>query len=112
MQIYLSALQLPDVEPDTKNASSDISPMAFAKFGKLDVYWEVYNPYEREDPVAGSLTDDICSVRDDLRRGCHAYEVGFKNDALWQWRFDFRSHWGFHAVDAIRAINQIVLCGP
>ena len=112
MQIYLAAFQLPNVESDTTYTAQKEFHTASAKFGNLDLYWEVFNPYEQTEPVAGLLTDDIFSIREDLSGGCRLYEMGFINDALWQWRFDFRSHWSFHAADAIRAINQIIMDGP
>jgi hypothetical protein len=31
-----------------------------------------------------------------------------RDDFLWQWRFDFRNHWGRHAVSALTAIHHIV----
>jgi uncharacterized protein DUF5063 len=78
--------------------------------GPYALYWDVYDPtkLEPDDPVAGSLADDLADIYRDLQDGLRDWghqDVDRRRNALWQWRFSFESHWGAHAVDAIRAIH-------
>lgn len=70
-------------------------------------YWEIYDPYICDEPVCGSLVDDISSIYNDIRKGILLYEKGFLSDAQWEWKWSFENHWKFHAVDAIRALNSL-----
>lgn len=72
-----------------------------------DVYWEIYDPYICDEPVCGSLKDDINSIYNDIRKGVLAYEAGYQIDAQWEWKWSFENHWKYHAVDAIRALNSL-----
>ena len=78
------------------------------KLGSHCLYWEVYDPREDGDPVAGDLADDLADIYRDVKNGLVAYKDGQINEAVWDWRFTFSSHWGDHLVDALRAIHRIV----
>ncbi|MBQ3552036.1 MAG: DUF5063 domain-containing protein [Clostridia bacterium] len=75
-----------------------------------DAYWEVFDPYsnEEDDPVCGSLKDDINSIYNDVREGIQLFDNGYRSEANWRWKFSFETHWKYHAVDAIRALNSLV----
>lgn len=108
MQIYTAAMHLPNTEPSTwQEAEMSIPPAV--SFGDWDCYWEIYDPFVLEEPVCGSLADDFSSIYCGLSKGIHLYEQGHVTDALWEWRFDFRNHWSFHAVDAIRVLNSLTM---
>ena len=109
MQLYTSALELPGVEPDSAGSDNCVqTPLKFP-FGENDAYWEIDNPFVEDEPVGGSLTDDFQSIYEELKKGIICYEQGFVNDALWTWRFGFRNHWSYHAVDAIRVLNMMIM---
>ena len=102
-----------DLPPgDAKGPDTDDNPPAPANwpgFGDVDVYWEVFDPYEDEPRVAGSLSDDLLDIYVDLRRGLGLYDAGHAGAAAWEWRLHFDQHWGHHAVDALRALHRA--CG-
>jgi hypothetical protein len=111
LDLYTAAVELPHVEPPSGSAEppSPEPPEGWAGFEKLDIYWEVFDPYELAEPVAGSLSDDILDVYRDVLRGLRQWEGGDYAAAVWGWRFSFESHWGDHAVDALRALHRA--CG-
>jgi len=114
-------VRLPSVEPTTANI--DDTPEALAAhteewvklstklrqiFGPLDVYWEVFDPTQKEDPVSCSLAIDIAEIYLDLKGALKLQKSGAAlNDILWEWRFDFHSHWSKHASNALRAMLHI-----
>lgn len=109
LRVYTAALSLPSVEPDDSDgAPSPDVPMDWPGFEDKDVYWEVFDPYKHDDnePVAGSLADDVLDIYGDIRRGLALWEASQTQNAIWEWRFHFDVHWGDHAVDALRALHH------
>lgn len=101
------ACDLPRGDSEGPDASAEVSrPANWPGFGDRDVYWEIFDPYENEPPVCGSLSDDLLDIYSDLRRGLVAYDAGHVGAAVWEWRFHFDHHWGDHAVDALRALQR------
>ena len=112
LALYAAAADLPHVEPiDTGTSPSFPLPENWCGFEGFDSYWEVFDPYDHEDhePVVGSLSDDLLDVYRDIRGGLWSWEKNATANAIWEWRFSFESHWGDHAVDALRAIHRA--CG-
>lgn len=115
------ALRLPQVEPATGGINHTPEGVAAhaeecAKlsrnlqqiFGKLDGYWEIFDPTEEEEPVFGSLSMDIAEICLDLKDALRLQKSGNAlNDIHWEWRFDFRSHWSKHASSALRVLFYI-----
>jgi hypothetical protein len=110
LALYETAAVLPEVEPpDGVNAPrTSARPTQWPGFESSDPYWEVFDPYEKSEPVGGSLTDDLLDIYDDLRRGLALWDADgvTKIAAIWQWRFHFEIHWGDHAIDALRALHR------
>ncbi|HVH47991.1 MAG TPA: DUF5063 domain-containing protein [Labilithrix sp.] len=105
--LYAAGAKLPSVERVTSyQAPTYPIPERWPGFEDHDTYWEVYDPYQQEDPVAGSLADDVLDVYHDVRKGMWFWEKNEWADAVWEWRFSFDSHWGDHAVDALRALHR------
>lgn len=110
-----AALDLPDVEPRTDTAAVDPPGLddesqaverAASTLG-VDGYWEIFDPRALDEPVAGSLTDDLVDVYRDVRRGL-ALAEGSLSEAVWEWKFSYESHWGNHATDAVRVLHRVV----
>jgi Domain of unknown function (DUF5063) len=80
---------------------------------KLGAVWnqyrEVFDPYDEsiDKVVTGSLADDLSDIYVDLRQGEDFWSHGLFDEAVWQWRFGFESHWGEHATSALRAIRTL-----
>ena len=105
-KLYFEALYLQDVEPlDDMDIRAEHITISF---GEDDCYWEIYNPYECEETVCGSLSDDFGDIYKELKTGIMLYEKGYINNAFWNWKWSFENHWSYHAVDAMRALNWLV----
>ena len=109
MTLYVSAMNLPDTEPETTDSSSDIAEaVSFRIGGQISTtYWEVFDPYVYEDPVCGDLTEDLSHIAKDLKKGMNEYKAGRIGNAIFEWRFGLNNHWGLHIVDALRALHFI-----
>jgi hypothetical protein len=43
----------------------------------------------------------------DVTRGLRLWDLDVPREAaIWEWRFHFESHWGDHAIDALRALHR------
>jgi hypothetical protein len=106
-RVYITALELPEVEPTDRKTEIQSIDAPNVSFDEVDAYWEVFHPYEQGEPLHGSLADDVLDIYRDVKAGLLMYELGTQDDiteAVWHWRFHFEVHWGFHLVDALRAI--------
>ena len=79
------------------------------KLGDWNSYWQVFDPTEDEDKEAiyGSLADDIAGVYGDLKEGINLKDGGeaAPEDIIFKRRLGFYTHWGKHAIDALRTIH-------
>ena len=115
-ELYSIALSLPIVEPETTStdevpfhtdAENELQRSLTERIGSLDAYWEVFDSTEKQEPVQGSLAGDISEIYFDLKRSLELEETGIrKSDLLFDWRLDFRSHWGRHVLGALTAIHH------
>lgn len=106
-----SANDLPQVEPTTSEADpQEIAPptgLANA-LGDADIYWIVLDPTsvtQKPGVAAGSLTDDLTDIYVDLKRGLQLWDSRNERDAVWEWRFSYQTHWGLHALNALRVVH-------
>lgn len=109
LHLYSQGLKLPQVEPDSADSViADEIPYPNVKIRDDDAYWEIFDTYTLEEPVQGSLTDDLSDIYHDLREGIALYEGKKYNEAVWSWKFSFETHWGSHAIDAARALHYLI----
>jgi hypothetical protein len=120
--LYSAALLLPDVSPATNRRRHSkrnllqrterykhLSNLLAAKLGAVNSYWKVFDPPDKKSLVSTTLSDDLADICLDLENGLVLQRSGApRNDFLWQWRFDFRAHWGRHAVSALTAIHHVI----
>lgn len=111
-ELSAAALRLPSVEPsDRQDVDRRPQPADLVRF-EPNCYRECFNPFElEEEPVIGSLSDDLGDVYVDLRQGLDTLDRGTPDDArdaIWNWKFSFESHWGEHATGAIRALYWLL----
>ena len=128
--LYTAALQLPspytyagDGQPcpdvglvDECAKLSAFQAIPFDMYGEVfnpllvppvDMYGEVFNPLlvPPDEPVIGSIDEDITDIYRDVVAGLRAYQTGNRAGAIWEWGFHFHHHWGKHATGAIKAIH-------
>lgn len=80
------------------------------KLGDWNLYWMVFDPRTDNGAIHGSLADDIADIYRDLKNGIvlrEANEVP-ASEIIFEWRFGFTSHWGQHAVNALRTIHFLL----
>jgi hypothetical protein len=123
--LYAAGLALPEVAPpeaqsDKLDAFYDSVPikqtavMARAigeKIGAHNRYWQVYDPFEEDQPVASTLGEDLADMYGDLKRGLIAMSKGTEREAAeaaWHWRLSFGNHWGRHLVSALRVLHYLL----
>jgi hypothetical protein len=74
----------------------------------FDYYRVVFDPHdfeEKDEPVTGSLSDDLADIYGDLAGGVALAQAGHVDDACFYWALLYRSHWARHAVSALAAIE-------
>ena len=120
--LYGSAADLPEVSPATdqlpeQKADRDqyrlLQGSLAAQLGQYDAYREVFDPTDPEDPepVQYLLSLDLVEILEDVEEGRRLVDPGVSispADVLWEWRFDFTSHWGRHAVTALKVVNSLL----
>jgi hypothetical protein len=110
-RLQAAAAALPPMEPSAEvNSDGDAEKTALDLGSKLpiDMYSVVFNPLDENDrePVFGSLHADIAEIYVDVRSGMSLCERDFYEDAIWEWRFSYYSHWGRHLARAQMAAWQ------
>ncbi|MGH9741438.1 MAG: DUF5063 domain-containing protein [Candidatus Acidiferrum sp.] len=80
------------------------------KLGDWNLYWQVFDPTKDDEAIHGSLADDVADIYRDLKPGIYLKgidQASFR-DIIWEWRFGFHSHWGKHAIDALRIFHFLL----
>jgi hypothetical protein len=117
-RLYAAALELPDVQPDRAEVEwegkgyptwRELYADLQSALGAREYYSEMFAPYELQgqDPVIGSLSDDLADIFSDVSRGLAAWDSKDYHGAVWEWRFHFGHHWGEHATGALRALHAL-----
>ncbi|WP_447038323.1 DUF5063 domain-containing protein [Streptomyces sp. DSM 118878] len=97
----------PDIGPEQD--VDDLRQRLAALLDPIDVYSEVFDPYEpRKAPVPCRISDDLADVVADLAHGLAHYRAGRTTEALWWWQFSYFSNWGSTASGALRALQSLV----
>jgi len=111
-ELYAAASQLPECEPsegyDTSAAwAAWFDVPELPSLEPFEQYWEVFDPYQLDEPVAGTLSNALQEIYGAVARSLLILEGGAESvtDAIWDSRFQFVCRWGHHATDALRAIN-------
>lgn len=109
LELYIGAVALPKGdEPEAIDESGPVpqAPSTWTAFEQFEHYWEIFDPYAGDEPVTGSLTEDLLDVYLDVCRGLSLWDSAQENAAIWEWRFSFDTHWGTHAIDALWALHR------
>jgi len=121
-ELLIAGVQLPFREPDTEELSGEAgSPSRWAQqvtslevklrdtLGPNELYWAVFDPSEKQEPVQASLATDLAEVYWDLKEDLSLLEKhGPTGDVIWGLRESFREHWGRHGVGALGAVHHLV----
>lgn len=108
MKLYISAINLPEAESRTIECSIvEETEVPFIGISNQipQFYWEVFGPYEKDEPVCGDLVDDLSDIAKDYKKGIAEYEAGIIGNAVNEWKLGLYNHWGSHIVDALRVLH-------
>jgi hypothetical protein len=84
-----------------------------AILGSLDEYrfvFDALDPTDRE-AISGSLVHDLASIYWDLKDALELYRTGDElgvREAIWDWSFGRKHHWGCHAIHALPVIHSLI----
>jgi hypothetical protein len=78
------------------------------QLGSRDLYFCVFNARVYDEPVGGSLADDLADIYLELSSSLDDFDAGQHDDAVWGWRFALRGHAGDHLSRALPAIHAIL----
>jgi hypothetical protein len=130
-ELISEAIRLPDPDPNDRDQEDDpnedysesfIRPavsqsesseryaLLKEKLGDNEIYWTVFDPTQKEESIGASLADDLASVYLNLKEGLLLRGVvgATAKNVIWEWRFLFYTHWGDHAISALRTIHNIL----
>ena len=115
--IALPDIELPDLEEPARGAGNMLSGFRQrqAEWSSLyeslkeklrdwDLYQQVFDPTKDTELIHGSLADDIADIYQDLKTGLAEISI-HPVPAIFEWRVGFYSHWGEHAMSALRTIH-------
>ncbi|MEY4385678.1 MAG: hypothetical protein RLY20_961 [Verrucomicrobiota bacterium] len=111
-KLYAAAILLRESGGDDskwEEIPDDQLRMVYHRFGKLpfNAYGVCFNPLviPPEEPCVGSLVDDLGDIYRDVKRALVHYQSGHREQAVWEWRFHFKCHWGRHLSSALHALH-------
>lgn len=80
----------------------------------ISFYWTVLEPLSFANPqelALGDLIDDLSDIYKDLKRALMQFDnekPEAKENAVWQFKFDFDNHWEQHCIDACHIISHFL----
>lgn len=108
------ALDVPDQLDVTHEEWKRVYNLVHNVLGDQTGYWAYFDPSEppnsHEEAVFGNLADDLADIYRDIKPGLRAWETGvdaYLASIVFDWKLGFGSHWGLHAVGAMRALHRI-----
>ena len=109
MKLYLAAMDLPDIDIDTIDDDISEEEVVTARFRyRMPLtYQEFFDPFRDNAPVCGSLMEDLNEIINDLQEGIAAYKNGHYGNAVHVWSLNYNTHWGQHAIDAIKVLHEL-----
>lgn len=114
LQSHILLLGLPDVAEDSEELADLVTSEEWKHVRNrlselpIDGYWFIFEPRtdSPEEPVFGTLSDDLGDIYRDVKEGLLLFELGKIDDAIWEWRFGFDTHWGRHLTRALYVIHN------
>lgn len=91
------------LEPEDSTTDAQMRALATAAFPDFGFY-TVVRPDEKPErwdqrPMTGDAIDDLADIARDMEQVERLWESGRAEDAGWQFRFGYRTHWGRHLQD-------------
>ena len=110
MRLYISGHKLPELEPETTDAASADCKIHIRFEERMPMFYKMFdNPFKDKRPGYGFLVDDLQDIANDLIKGIEELISGNTGNAVFEWKQGFYTHWGEHAVNAIRALHSLII---
>lgn len=114
-ELFLNVLDLPDDEFEDDVELEDVSKEQWdavrKRFSNFPVngYWSVFDPtkIEEDERVFEELSDDFADIYRDIKYGLLLFDGGHLSEAVWEWKFNFKVHWGRHLLNAQKVIYHL-----
>jgi hypothetical protein len=111
-ELYFAVLELPDDEFEDNVELEDVSIEQWKavrdRFANLPVdgYWTIFDPskVEENEAVFAQLSDNLADIYRDIKYGLILFDAEHTSEAIWQWKFNFKIHWGRHLLSAQKVI--------
>ncbi|MEN1681792.1 MAG: DUF5063 domain-containing protein [Planctomycetota bacterium] len=112
--LFARAMELPNVSLDNEEAIPAIAHDRWTHLvhelsgvlGQRDLH--LLDPSDLLSGHVSFLADDLADIWRDTKGGLEQWssenELG-KAEAVWHWKFSFETHWSYHLVNAMRAIE-------
>jgi hypothetical protein len=114
---------LPDNAPDlpsefdvTQQDYDTVARRMARSFAQRNSYWCYFDPIDPDNlgdkPTCGMLSDDLSDIYRDILPGIRAWQSQrdeLLHTIVFDWKIpNFGSHWGPHAISAMRALHALV----
>ncbi len=123
--LYFKALGLPSLEPVFEEGNekvvteadwSKVKRAVAYRLGKSDYFQEPFDERlsDSEEPGLASHSEYIADIYQELKDCVILYRTGTEevmNDALWECRTAFDTHWGQKAVNSLRGLHRLIISG-
>ena len=120
--LYLKGCLLPEVESVndefvekfvTEGTWEYYEQIVAKKLGSLNDYPEVFEQSSSfaEELVSSNISENLADIYQDIKDFISAYRIGtteIMNDALWECKQHFEQYWGQKALNALRAVHNIL----
>ena len=111
-ELHFAVLDLPDDEFEDDVELEDVTAEQWKtvreRFANLqeEGYWTVFDPTkdQENDTVFALLADDLADIYRDIKYGLLVFDAGHISEAIWEWKFNFKIHWGRHLLDAQKVV--------
>jgi hypothetical protein len=110
-RIYSATWRIEPAQPtDEKTLQRRPSPMKrlASQLGAFDQYFCVFDARVQDEPVVGSLADDLADIYLELAGALDEFDAGRHDNAVWEWRLVLRGHAGGHLARALPALHALL----
>lgn len=108
--------EIPDDDPDVDLTTAEMQSVAFPGhildgIDSAPIRDDLRGP--PDEPVEVLLYDDLCDIYRDLKNGFRILDAGRPEaEAVFYWRLNFWSHWGYSNAEALRVVHVYVALFP
>lgn len=112
-KLHAGAMELPSADGDDGSELAEI-PTEQREAAERNLrpfrgwyYRTVFDPAPtlHDAPVMGDVGDDLVDTYKDVKLGLLLFVQGRTEEAVWNWAFSHRIHWGCHVVGALAALQ-------